>query len=209
MSPEGEESWRGWLKYVVLLPIFLTAAFCFDYFKTVDVRTDSGVLRYRFLGIPYRYDEHWPIVQERLRRAAQLPPPLTGQWVTCGSVPNLFQEDSGTDRWWYGFWDFYQAASAWSSVDPRITRLVMEDIARFAIVTHGGAVTSGNGWPAGEMIGPGTLRYDHGEYIVPEDWRNNEYVREYLRSKGYSLPEGGGGSGPGNQGWKQGPPGQR
>jgi hypothetical protein len=95
----------------------------------------------------------------------------------------------------------YRAASAWSEVDPRIARFVLEDFTRFLQEGRGResgmlgryypGPESGNRASFLDLLGANILMYKDGEYIVPPDWRSHEEVQEYVLSKGYRLDEAG------------------
>jgi len=140
--------------------------------RWAEIRTDTGDLRFCFLGIPYDdVHQHGPGRVVR-KGAARLDPVIEPEWLKCGTIAD--------DVYWLPYRTFSEA-TAWSSVDPRITRFVMDDTIRWIRRTQGR-------WSLPPVPSSAVRRASDGTYALEPDWRSDGLVRAYLDSKGYEPP---------------------
>ena len=155
-----------------LVVIVGAAALTWRFGRWAEIRTDTGELRFCFLGIPYEYVYHYKPHRDILYQAAQIEPPIKSEWLRCGHFPD--------DGYWY-CWHMYREATAWWSVDPRITRLIMDDLADYIRRTRalrGVQESSALTW----FVVKGS---PSGVYELAADWRERPMVRDYLVAHGF------------------------
>jgi hypothetical protein len=145
-----------------------------------EIRLDTGDLRYCYFGIPFRYS-HMPQPQRsQLLSVAAGSSILKPQWYTCVTYP--LPTTNNPDAMLEGF---YFRATAWISIDPRLARMIVEDIATYVKHTNAQA-----GLPDSFYLVSGFVvsQNSQGRWTVEPDWRQDEEVRDYFTAKGYGPP---------------------
>ena len=160
--------------FAVCLALWVGWALLWRYGTHAEVRTDTGDVRLCFLGVPYKYHDQAAANGAALLEAARLTPPLRSEWLKCGDI---------ADDVYLVCFDEFAIVSAWSSVDPRITRLMMEDVIGWVRRTEGlyrlpRSIVS---W---RVVSGSPAR----AFTLAPDWRADPFVRDYLESRGYELP---------------------
>lgn len=153
----------------------------------VAIRTDTGELRYTFLGITYARCTQRVRLRTRLLAAARIEPPVQWRWVSCGSP----DREKGFNKYAEFYHDQYALASVWSDIDPRITRYIIQDLNRH-LSKHGCTPPIAlSDTPVFAMTWPGVVQYHRGDgYSISPKWASDQGVRLYLEAKGYGLPDG-------------------
>lgn len=170
---------------LVVVTVGTVALFLCDVGKNVQVRIDTGELRYTFFGVTYERQRHSRTIRERILSATRLPPPVPAEWYDClreGARGPIAGEGSESCTMVYRW---YRWASAWSEVDPSITRMILDEIVSWL---EGGAWRGTTNLKCMAMLLPISLD-DSGTPRLSSGWRTNEYVEAYLRAKGYDIEE--------------------
>lgn len=170
---------------VLLLAVVavLAIAFLSGYGVSGQVRLDSGDLRYRFLGIPYRHERMPEPQRSLLLSIAESSEILKAEWHTCACYP--LPTSNHTD-WMCR--RFYYHATAWVSVDPSLARLIVEDVASYVIETNAEYSLP----DSHSMLVPPAVEWDEkGGARVRDGWQDDIGAQWYCEQKGYTLPAGG------------------
>lgn len=155
---------------ILCLWTFLT---CLGLGTMIQVRLDTGDLRYCYWGVPLEYEPLEPRSRQALLSLND--PQVPKSWVWCeGRV--------GSNNVNWMIQSFYHDAAAWVKTDPQIARLVVRDIAHYVQTTHGS-----QGLPdCVPMIWPHFIidTSSHPAKVQP-GWQSNPDVQAYLTAKGY------------------------
>jgi len=156
----------GWLSGVVM---------------SVQLRLDTGELRFRYLGITYRTIRQPEYVIERLRAATSLPPRMEPRWFSGVGWKDVKDAERQGDYYYY--YELYARASAWCAVSPGFGRLILDDIAR--IVQAGGWSNTGPECAdPTEMTDLLVQRDSSRRWGLAPGWRESVYLKYYLDRKG-------------------------
>jgi hypothetical protein len=143
---------------------------------SVEIRLDTGDLRYFYFGIPLDYEKMPEPARSQLLSLASQSSILKPQWH---SIP-MREGSNNVDGMYFGF---YRRAAAWVVVDPRIARWAAEDIST-QIDQSGGR--EGLPQSIGLLSAVGWTGF--GLMAVKPDWNIDRGVLEYLERKNYVLP---------------------
>ena len=167
---------RRILVYTLVGLSFLVGWACVSGPTSADIRIDTGDLRYRYFGVPLRYD---PMPEPRrsalikLSRGSQV---LRPKWYRCAVFPLPTTNNSH-----FMCRSFYGQAFLWIEQDPEIARVVAEDVARYIIETN-----AERSLPESyDCLSFRILEEDEqGRRRISASWRDDHDVQVYLKSKG-------------------------
>ncbi|HUU95110.1 MAG TPA: hypothetical protein VM487_05175 [Phycisphaerae bacterium] len=171
--------------FAFLLAVFaaLATALLSGYGVSGQIRLDTGDLRYRFLGVPFRYDAMPEPERSMLLSLAQESDRLSSEWRTCVRYP--LPTSNNPDVMCRGY---YVYATAWIGVDRRLARLALEDVADYVETTG-----AQYGLPdACLVLSPLVVERASDDTLrVIDDWRNHEDVVAYCQMKGHDVSPAG------------------
>ena len=143
---------------------------------SVQIRLDTGDLRYCRWGIPFQYREMPEPLRSKLLVLASKSPAIPARWVTGTTTP--LSSEFRPDRM---FQEFYWSVAIWSDEDPQIARWAMDDVADY-FVQH-----AKWGLPRSVHL-LDTSVVDWNGRRVNADWRDQEEVKEFCAAHGYVPP---------------------
>jgi hypothetical protein len=145
--------------------------------QSVDIRLDTGDLRYRVLGVPVKFTRMPEPQRSQLLALAAQSTVLTPNWVNCCQYP--LPTTNHPDSMCMGF---YRAATLWIAEDPTIARLALEDVARYIKQTN-----ARHGLPASFYLVSNLSADLNGvTWMIKPDWRDDQQIRWYLQQQNYT-----------------------
>ena len=156
---------------VGLLAFLVLSILVAEGYSRGSIRIDCGDVRYTILGIPYDTTQIQPADRDLLLSVAAWEPRIPPKWYPV----TTWSPDQDERRGWQLE---YQRAAAWAAADPRITRLILEDMA--AAISRGKPPDSGL-WAL--------LDHDSntGRWTPVEGWYENLDVLDWLAEHGYTV----------------------
>jgi hypothetical protein len=147
---------------------------------SAEIRLDTGDLRYRYLGLPLVYERMPEPQRSQLLALAAGPEVLCPAWHACATFP--LPSSNNTHLMCRGW---YAKACVWAKQDPRLARLMLEDVANY-IATKNAA----HGLPeCSMMLSALFIEPDAGgRLVLKQGWRQCGDVAAYATERGYNLP---------------------
>ena len=160
-----------------VLTVLLILVFGFIYGPTnVQIRLDTGDLRYCRWGIPLQYRQMPEPMRSKLLALASKSPSIPATWVTGTTTP--LSSEYRPDRM---FQEFYWSVAIWSDEDPKIARWAMDDVVDYFIQHAKWGLPK-----SADLLS--TFMVDWHARKVATDWRDQEEVKNYCAAHGYVPP---------------------
>jgi hypothetical protein len=163
-------------RFFLLLPLALAVVLGARAGPTsIQIRMDCGDLRFKYFGIPARWEPMPEPARSRLLSAVAGSSTVQPVWL-----PIVPQHTSYDHAGAYQSW--YHAMAAWADVDPTVCRLLVEEF--------GNSVKAANGE---RHVAPRGLRLLHAEDFPAGDtsWLKDPAIIEFCSERGYVRPEWG------------------
>ena len=170
------------IRTVILIAAVVVVGLVLAATTQVQMRPDTGELRYCALWMPLRQKPLRGDVRRAIRHVTERGVPLRHEWHTVGV-------------WWWGWPSerqgelsryHYPRAAAWLSVAPSVSRLVFEDLAGY-VERVGKHTMPDEGVPCRAALEPGALMVDQwGECYVRPGWRRDPALTAYLENRGWT-----------------------
>ena len=146
--------------------------------SSVEIRLDTGDLRYYWFGIKGRVEPMPEPYRSRLLALSAIPPAVREKWVTCGVVPHDNQHNPE------GFYESsYVKVAEWAERDEKLARLLLLDLIEG---TKKSSLSNEIRAPLYEAIS--VIRYEEFRGDSFKGWRDDPEVRRYCGDRGYVLP---------------------
>lgn len=172
-----------WSQYLTALrrfwwvPCVLLVAGALVYFyeqgpTSVEIRLDSGDVRYCWYGIPLKYERMREPQRSRLLALAAREPAIPAKWVTCfEGRPGPEANPIIPGKYW--------GIAAWAGEDPNIARWLLDEVTDYLQSFKADGSPAHLAWVS--MV-------DMPSCKVHADWRNDEEVRYFCSLHGYTPP---------------------
>lgn len=145
--------------------------------SSVDIRLDTGDLRYRYFGIPFYYDRMPEPRRSQLLALANNNRSIMGDWHCCADYPL-----PTTNNPHLMCRQFYLQLAAWIEYDRDIASHMANDIARYIRETN-----ASSGLPRCYSLLMSAKLDTDGEYKLPDNWRSPDYIKKYLEYGGGKI----------------------
>jgi hypothetical protein len=147
---------------------------------SVQIRLDTGDLRYCYFGVPVWWERLPEPRRTQLLSLSNGSSVLKPRWFTCAIFPLPTSNNTHLMcRSWY--FD----ATVWIHEDPKLARWMLEDVAGYIALTN-----AKQGLPASSMFLSGFFVEpdDNGQWAVKKGWQADAEVQAYLEMKGNAPP---------------------
>ncbi len=147
--------------------------------RSIQVRVDTGAVRFQFVSLTYRTIPQMGYVIPRLQLVTRLSPPIEARWASVWRWRGLDVNDYWRVR------EEYARASAWCGVNPAFGRLVLDDLVRWVTIDDWNG-----GFPECDLVLAGlVVRNSSGRYTVAPGWQQSSDLEHYLEDKGPAARE--------------------
>jgi hypothetical protein len=152
----------------------------------VQIRLDTGDLRYFYHGIPVGESRMREPERSLLLAFASKADVVAQQWHDLPAKDFYPSADSAPII--YVYTDWYRRAAAWTAVDPHVAQWAAEDV--WAFVAQSSPEHDLGGLPKSiDLLGANVIHVNQdGTLSVDPDWRKDDGVLAYLQGKGYLIP---------------------